>query len=279
MHGAAAAKLGGLAGAGKRQRIQCQNCPRAHRCLPSSVVHLAHPHSVGTVLTPLSMWLRTAGFLAALAGILSLIMIVPAIALGVSDRWEVWAGALFYWVFFTQGTGLRAVRHGEFADRKRDRQVRSARGRFVAAITVPGLLLAHWISIAALAGSADVPGAMGFLAVAGVVLAFTGLVVNYTATRTLGRFFDRLTVKEGHELITHGIYGVVRHPIYTSYLCLFFSFPLVTGSLWGLVAMGLVCAIWFGNRIPTEEAMLEEAFGQAYQSYRESTKRLIPLIY
>ena len=214
---------------------------------------------------------------------------VPAIVLGISDRWQIWAGAAFYLIFFTQGTGLRTVKHGEFADRKTDRQVRTGKGRLAALLTAPGLLAAHWVSLftfsrsfsdgigsgSAIESSTGVP----FFSILGIALALLGLLVNFLATRTLGRFFDRLAIKEGHELVMHGIYGLVRHPIYTSYLCLFFSFTLLTGSLAGAIVMAIVSMIWFGSRIPTEEAMLLEAFGEAYQDYMARTRRLIPFVY
>jgi protein-S-isoprenylcysteine O-methyltransferase Ste14 len=223
--------------------------------------------------------LRFLGFLAALAGILTLLFGVPAFAFGVSDRWQVWTAALLYFVFFTQGTGVRALRHGGLADRKRDRQVRSTGGRVAALLTLPGMLAAHAISIFSLSSvPADLRGGLPLAAVAGIGIALIGLAVNYQATRTLGRFFDRLAIQDAHTLVTHGIYGVVRHPIYSSYLCLFFSVPLLTQSLWGAFAMAGVSALWFGSRIPTEEAMLEETFGTAYRDYRARTRRLIPFV-
>lgn len=198
--------------------------------------------------------------------------------LGISDRWQVWAGAGLYLVFFVQGTGLRTVRHGEFADRKKDRQVKSAGGKLAAFLTAPGLLLAHWISLYTFSRIGVLNVGLTPSTIAGIGLALLGMTLNFQSTRTLGRFFDRLAIKEGHELVTHGVYGWVRHPIYTSYLCLFFSFPLLTESALGAIAIGVVCAIWFGNRIPTEEAMLEEAFGEDYRAYKARTKRLIPFV-
>jgi protein-S-isoprenylcysteine O-methyltransferase Ste14 len=156
--------------------------------------------------------------------------------------------------------------------------VRSTAGKIAALITVPGLLAAHWVAIFTFSKLPAEGAGVAPVAALGLGLGLAGLAVNFLATRTLGRFFDRLAIKEGHELVTHGVYAWVRHPIYTSYLCLFFSFPLLLQSLWGVLGMGLVCLIWFGNRIPTEEAMLEEAFGEAYRSYKARTRRLIPFL-
>ncbi|WP_414570686.1 isoprenylcysteine carboxylmethyltransferase family protein [Nostoc sp. CCY 9925] len=41
--------------------------------------------------------------------------------------------------------------------------------------------------------------------------------LSQVAIKTLGKFFDRLTIKSDYQLVTDGIYGLIRHPIYTSY--------------------------------------------------------------
>lgn len=225
----------------------------------------------------MSPWVRGMGFVAALAGILSGIMLLPAALLGIGARWQVMGAMLLYLVFFVLGTGRRVMRHGDLAERKQDRQVRSRGGRFAFFALVLGMLAAHWLALFTFAQQP----ASGFTVWSGLglLLAAVGLGINQMAIRTLGRFFDRLAIKEDHELITQGVYSVIRHPIYTSYLCLFFSFTLLMQSLWGGLLMAVVCAIWFGSRIPLEEAMLEENFGGAYRDYKARTKRLIPFVY
>jgi protein-S-isoprenylcysteine O-methyltransferase Ste14 len=225
----------------------------------------------------MSPWVRGVGFVGALAGILSAIILLPAVGLGIGARWQVTTAMLLYLVFFVLGTGRRVMRHGDLAERKQDRQVRSRGGRFAFLALVLGMLAAHWL---ALFTFAQQPGSSFTLwSGIGLGLALLGMGINQIAIRTLGRFFDRLAIKTDHELITQGIYGVIRHPIYTSYLCLFFSFTLLMESLWGSLLMAGVCAIWFGSRIPLEEAMLEENFGREYQEYKARTKRLIPFVY
>ena len=50
-------------------------------------------------------------------------------------------------------------------------------------------------------------------------------------------------------------------------------------SLWGLGLLMAVCIVWFGNRIGIEEQMLEGEFGEEYQAYCQTTKRLFPYVY
>ncbi|MEM1153645.1 MAG: isoprenylcysteine carboxylmethyltransferase family protein [Pseudomonadota bacterium] len=105
------------------------------------------------------------------------------------------------------------------------------------------------------------------------------LYLSQVAIRTLGKFFDRLTIKSDHRLVREGIYRRVRHPIYTSYILLFLGFVALLQSLLGLILPLATCVLWFGNRMAIEEKMLEEEFGEEYRSYCRESKRLYPFIY
>jgi protein-S-isoprenylcysteine O-methyltransferase Ste14 len=82
---------------------------------------------------------------------------------------------------------------------------------------------------------------------------------------------------EGGSLVTNGVYGMVRHPIYTG---------LILGTLgWGLLmssALGLLLAVvlflFFDRKSRREEAWLMEAY-PGYAEYRARVKKLIPGIY
>lgn len=110
-------------------------------------------------------------------------------------------------------------------------------------------------------------------------LLVVSILMVHHSTRTLGKFFDRIVLKPDHQLITSGIYGAIRHPIYLSYLLLFSSCALLLQSLWGLALLAVAGGIVFGNHIEVEEAMMAERFGKEFQAYKRKTKKLIPLIY
>lgn len=227
-----------------------------------------------------SLAFRALGFLAGLVGMVSLLIVIPALLFGVWGTLQVWTATILYLVFFGLGTGRRLVRQGDLATRKEDRQVRTGLGRVAALLALPGFTFAHGLAVFTFAqGPAAADTGSSVWVAAGLVLGITGLILNHQATRTLGEFFDRIAIKENHQLVTHGVYTRVRHPIYTSYLCIFFGFTLMMQSAPGALVMLGVCYLWFGTRIPIEEAMLEETFGDAYRMYRKRSWRLVPWIY
>jgi protein-S-isoprenylcysteine O-methyltransferase Ste14 len=85
-----------------------------------------------------------------------------------------------------------------------------------------------------------------------------------------------LEVRENHQLVSHGVYRRVRHPMYASIW------------LWA-IAQGMMLANWFAGwsvvpafaamyviRTPREERLMCEQFGEGYREYARRTGRLIP---
>lgn len=220
---------------------------------------------------------RTATMVVFLLLLISALILGPAAWLGVLLRWQVLVLAAAYFGFFLLSSVRRVVRHGDLAQRKEDRQVRARSGRLAFIGGAVGLLLAHWL---ALYTFAQQPASGGMLwSVIGLAMLGTAFVINQLAIRTLGRFFDRLTIQSGHQLVTWGIYGVIRHPIYTSYLLIFGGYCVLLQSWPAILLLIVDCLIWFGSRIQLEERMLAEEFGDAYRAYQAQTKRLIPFVF
>ena len=85
-------------------------------------------------------------------------------------------------------------------------------------------------------------------------------------------------VQEGQKLIDTGLYGIVRHPMYTSTVLLFLSIPLVLGSLPSFLVM-LPYPLLLVQRIKNEETVLEAGLA-GYKEYKQKVKfRLLPLIW
>ncbi len=115
--------------------------------------------------------------------------------------------------------------------------------------------------------------------VIGLLLFVTGLAIALVAVRTLGRLYaSTLVTREGHRLISHGIYRYMRHPIYFGVIMICFGVPVYAPSLYGFFVMSALVPL-FLIRISLEEAMLIEEFGDAYRSYKQDTKKLIPFVY
>ncbi len=87
-----------------------------------------------------------------------------------------------------------------------------------------------------------------------------------------------IEVQEGQKVIDTGLYGIVRHPMYTATLLLFLSMPLVLGSLISF-AIFLLYPVIIISRLKHEEEFLEKEL-EGYKEYKQKVKyRLIPFIW
>ena len=87
-----------------------------------------------------------------------------------------------------------------------------------------------------------------------------------------------IEVQENQKVIDTGLYGIVRHPMYTSTILLFLSIPLVLGSLFSFLIFMLYPIIII-KRIKNEEQVLEQGL-KGYLEYKKKVKyRLIPFIW
>lgn len=85
-------------------------------------------------------------------------------------------------------------------------------------------------------------------------------------------------VQQGQKVIDTGLYGIVRHPMYSATLLLFLSMPLVLGSVWSFVLMLLYVPI-IVKRIRNEEVVLERDLA-GYKEYKQHVRyRLIQYIW
>ncbi len=228
----------------------------------------------------MAMLLRSIGLICALLAVIALLIVLPAWQFQVVADWQIILLAIGYFGFFL-GTVWRVIRYGELASRQEDLQVKETAGQIASLVTVVGLVGVHWLTIYtfSLQASAMSSTLDRLLSAIAIILIFAAIGISQVAIGTLGKFFDRLTIKSDHQLVTEGIYSAVRHPIYTSYILLFVGFCTLLQSWWGLGLLCAVCIVWFGNRIGIEERMLEQRFGEQYQSYCQQTKRLFPYIY
>jgi len=113
----------------------------------------------------------------------------------------------------------------------------------------------------------------------GVALFAAGGALRIARVFALGRRFSGLVaIQPGHELLTTGLYRVIRHPSYLGLLVNALGWALAFRSLAGvLVTAALVPPLL--ARIRAEERLLHAQFGAAYDAYRRRTARLIPRIY
>jgi protein-S-isoprenylcysteine O-methyltransferase Ste14 len=87
-----------------------------------------------------------------------------------------------------------------------------------------------------------------------------------------------IEVQEGQKVIDTGLYGIVRHPMYSATLLLFLSMPIVLGSVWSFLIF-LVYPFIIAARLKDEEKFLEDEL-EGYREYKKKVQyRLIPFIW
>ena len=87
-----------------------------------------------------------------------------------------------------------------------------------------------------------------------------------------------IEVQEGQQVVDTGLYGIVRHPMYSVTLVLFLTMPLVLGSIYAFVIF-LVYPFIIAKRIRNEEQVLTAEL-DGYAAYKEKVRwRLLPFIW
>lgn len=96
----------------------------------------------------------------------------------------------------------------------------------------------------------------------------------------LGRFASgNLIIQENHKLITIGIYGVIRNPIYFGSLLGVIGFALILRSYFVVSILFILYFLVFNYRIKREEKLLLDEFGKDFEEYMSKTKKIIPYLY
>jgi protein-S-isoprenylcysteine O-methyltransferase Ste14 len=113
--------------------------------------------------------------------------------------------------------------------------------------------------------------------VAGVICFVIGLWLFYKSHADLGTNWSiTLEVREQHRLITQGVYGRIRHPMYSALVLYSVGQAFVIPNWVAGPSNFVAFAILFSLRVHAEEQMMSEAFGDEYAAYAARTKRLVP---
>ncbi len=205
--------------------------------------------------------------------IVGLLLFVPA---GTISWWQGWLlMAILFAPMFVAGLVMMAkapdlLRKRLSADEDEDEQkavLALSAVMFIAAFVVAGL--GHRFGWLAFPDWASWVGAVVFLAA--YALYAEVMRENAYLSRTV-------EVQEGQQVVSTGLYGVVRHPMYSATLLLFLAMPIVLGSPFSFVIM-LVYVPLIVKRIRNEEQVLADGL-EGYKDYEEQVKwRLVPRIW
>jgi protein-S-isoprenylcysteine O-methyltransferase Ste14 len=114
----------------------------------------------------------------------------------------------------------------------------------------------------------------------GLLILIVGSAVSVTGRAQLAKFGSGvLHIEEDHRLITTGVFGYIRHPVYAGGVLGVVGSYLAFRSVVMLILVSTLYFIVIRHRMLFEEEMLTEEFGDEYREYMKRTKRLIPFLY
>jgi protein-S-isoprenylcysteine O-methyltransferase Ste14 len=120
----------------------------------------------------------------------------------------------------------------------------------------------------------ELPDWAGWL---GVLLLAGALFIFWRAHADLGlNWSPTLEIREKHELITRGIYSVIRHPMYASQWLWVLAQPLLLQNWIAGWLNLIVFLLFYFLRVRAEEQLMIERFGEQYRAYMQEVGGVIP---
>lgn len=200
-------------------------------------------------------------------------LFVPA---GTFNYWQAWVFLVVVAVV-ASAPSVYLLRANPAALQRRMRGGPAAESRLAQKVVIAGLYfsLAAMVVVSVLDhrfGWSPVPTAV---CVVGDVLLTVGLGVMALVIVQNSYAAATVQVEAGQTVVSTGLYGLVRHPMYTGNVIMMIGIPLALGSYWGLVFVvpGLIV---LASRIRDEEKLLQQDLA-GYREYSEKVRyRLVP---
>jgi protein-S-isoprenylcysteine O-methyltransferase Ste14 len=125
----------------------------------------------------------------------------------------------------------------------------------------------------------EVPGQIVLFAIT-LALATASPLFAFRARQTLGKEWSvTARLVEGHRLVTHGPYRIVRNPIYAGMFGMLLATGLAITHWIGLVIAIIVFATGTMIRVRNEEKLLRDAFGTEFEDYARRVPAVIPFLF
>lgn len=106
---------------------------------------------------------------------------------------------------------------------------------------------------------------------------FSVIFWSWTQIHLDTQWSAQLQLKKNHHLVTTGPYASVRHPLYLGMMGWSVSVSLLTAN-WIFIAVCVISITGVVWRVPKEEQMMVDAFGDEYKTYMQHTGRFFPKI-
>ena len=205
--------------------------------------------------------------------LVGLLIFLPAGTLAYTEGWLL-MGLLFGPMFIA---GLVMLRKSpDFLAKRLD--VKEKRSAQQGVVKLSGLMFVAGFVVAGLDfrfGWSAMPQAVTVIASVLFLLAYA----LYAEVMRENAYLSRtIRVEEGQTVVDTGLYGIVRHPMYSATVLLFLMIPLILGSWYALIVFAFYPAI-IVVRLKDEEKLLTKEL-PGYEAYKQKVKyRLLPFIW
>ena len=205
--------------------------------------------------------------------LVGLLVFLPAVTLNFPGGW-LFMGLLFVPMFIAGIVMM--IKNPYLLEKRLDAKEKEAEQSLV--VKLSGLMFLAGFIVAGLDyrfGWSELPKAVIIAASAVFVIAYAIYAEVLRENTYLSRTIE---VQEDQKVIDTGLYGIIRHPMYSATLLLFLSMPLVLGSVYAFIIF-LPYPLIIVKRLKAEEEFLEREL-KGYKEYKQKVKyRLIPFIW
>lgn len=138
---------------------------------------------------------------------------------------------------------------------------------FLSAFIISGLdYRFHWSSIPFL------------IVILSAIIVLTGYILFFIVLRQNSYASRVVEIQEKQKVINTGLYGIVRHPMYSAAILIFMFMPLVLGSFYALIPL-IIFPFQMSTRMKNEEQLLEKEL-DGYIEYKKNIKyKIIPFVW
>lgn len=218
-------------------------------------------------------------FIQAMIKICAGLILTGLLAFGPAGTLHYWNGWLFLGVLFLPmiliGIALMLKRPELLEKRLKSRENRSEQSLV---IKLSGLMFVAGFIMAGISHRFDWFTVPRSGAVVAAVIFLIGYGLYLEVIRENAYLSRVIEIQEGQKVIDTGLYGIVRHPMYSATIIMFLAMPLMLGSLISFVIF-LAYPMIIGMRIKDEELFLEQEL-EGYREYKQKVKwRLVPFVW
>ena len=207
---------------------------------------------------------------------LAIVMALLFIPAGTLSYWQAW---LFIGILFIPMLIVGIIlmnRNPELLRKRLDAKEKEGEQKSV--VSMSSLLFVAMFVIAGLNHRFDWWILPDWLVIAAAFVFLLGYVMYAEVMRENVWLSRTVEVQDNQQVVDTGLYGIVRHPMYSATLILFLTMPLVLASPWSFVIMLLYVPI-IVKRIHNEEMVLKQELG-GYKEYIQRIRyRLIPFVW